>query len=83
VIEPHEQQPDREAQAARMRTWRAGQGVGVDEVVSEVGSGVNGPRPGLARLLCDPEVATIVVEHRDRLARFGVEHLGRAVQDHR
>ena len=27
----------------------------------------------------DPEVATIVVEHRDRLARFGVEHLEAAL----
>jgi putative resolvase len=40
--------------------------------VGEVGSGVNGRRPRLARLLGDPEVATIVVEHRERLARFGV-----------
>jgi putative resolvase len=51
------------------------QGVRVDEVVSEVGSGVNGRRPRPARLLGDPEVQTIVVEHRDRVARFGVEHL--------
>jgi putative resolvase len=80
-VSSHEQRPDLEAQAqaARVRTWCAGQGVGVDEVVSEVGSGVNGPRPGLARLLCDPEVAAIVVERRDRLARFGVEHLEAAL----
>jgi putative resolvase len=51
----------------------------VDEVVCEVGSGLNGKRPKLRRLLADPHATTIVVEHRDRLARFGVEHLEAAL----
>jgi putative resolvase len=57
----------------------------VDQVVTEVGSGLNGRRPKLARLLADAQVGTIVVEHRDRLARFGVEHLQAALaaQDRR
>jgi putative resolvase len=75
----HDQQPDLEAQAGRVSTWCVGQGVRVDEVVSEVGSGMNGRRPKLARLLRDPEVTTIVVEHRDRLGRFGIEHLEAAL----
>lgn len=33
----------------------------------------------LHRVLCDPQAAVIVVEHRDRLARFGVEHLEAAL----
>lgn len=41
----------------------------------EVGSGMNGPRRRLARLLSDPAATVIVVEHRDRLARFGFEHV--------
>lgn len=47
----------------------------VAQVLTEVGSGVNGKRPRLARILSDPSASVIVVEHRDRLARFGVEHL--------
>jgi putative resolvase len=39
--------------------------------VSEIGSGLNGHRAKIMRLLSDPAVQTIVVEHRDRLARFG------------
>ena len=39
-------------------------------------SGLNDGRPTLRRLLADPladpKVGTILVEHRDRLARFGV-----------
>jgi putative resolvase len=51
----------------------------VDEVVCEVGSGLTGNRPRLRRLLAEPQVTTIVVEHRDRLARFGVEQLEAAL----
>jgi putative resolvase len=51
----------------------------VDEVVTEVGSGLNGKRRRFQRLLADRHVKTIVVEHRDRLARFGVEHLEAAL----
>lgn len=48
-------------------------------MVTEVGSGLNGKRRKLHRVLSDPAVAVIVVEHRDRLARFGVEHLESAL----
>ena len=48
-------------------------------MVCEVGSGLNGRRPRLRRLLADPAVRFIVVEHRDRLARFGVEQLEAAL----
>ena len=51
----------------------------VGEVVTEVGSGLNGKRPKLRRILSDPSASVVVVEHRDRLARFGVEHLQAAL----
>ena len=41
-------------------------------IVSEVASGLNDRRPNLRRLLSDPRAGTILVEQRDRLARFGV-----------
>jgi putative resolvase len=34
---------------------------------------MNGHRPKLRRLLADPSVASVVVEHRDRLARMNAE----------
>jgi putative resolvase len=36
---------------------------------------LNGRRRKLRRVLSDPAVSVLVVEHRDRLGRFGVEHL--------
>ncbi len=44
-----------------------------------MGSGMNGKRRKLARLLADPTATHIVVEHRDRLARFDIEHLEAAL----
>lgn len=40
---------------------------------------MNGKRPKLRRILSDPDAKVIVVEHRDRLARLGVEHLEAAL----
>jgi putative resolvase len=74
-VSAHDQRTDLDRQVARLSAWAAGQGIVVAEVVREVGSGLNGRRPRLRRLLADPTVAMIVVEHRDRLARFGVEYL--------
>jgi putative resolvase len=81
-VSAHDQRADLDRQVARLSAWAAGQGVGVAEVVSEVGSGVNGRRPKLRRVLADPRAAMIVVEHRDRLARFGVEQLEAALAAH-
>jgi putative resolvase len=70
-----DQKPDLERQAGRVAAGATALGLTLSEVVSEVGSGLNARRPKLAKLLSDPRVTTIVVEHRDRLARFGVEYL--------
>lgn len=72
--------PDLERQAGRVVAAATGMGLAVTDVVSEVGSGLDGKRPKLARLLRDSSVSVIVVEHRDRLARFGIEHLSAALE---
>ncbi|MBB5783587.1 IS607 family transposase [Nonomuraea jabiensis] len=75
-----DQSNDLERQAGRVVTAATGMGLVVAEVVTEVGSGLNDKRPKLARLLRDATVTTIVVEHRDRLTRFGLEHLTAALE---
>jgi putative resolvase len=73
---------DLDRQIARLTQWATQEGLQVAEVVAEVGSGLNGRRTKLRRLLADPAVTTIVVEHRDRVARFGVEQLDAALAAH-
>ena len=78
-VSSHDQRSDLDRQVARLTAWATGQGMVVGEVVAEVGSGMNAKRRKLARLLADATATTVVVEHRDRLARFGVEHLEAAL----
>jgi putative resolvase len=78
-VSSHDQRADLDRQVARLTGWATEQGLLVGQVVTEVGSGLNGKRPKLRRLLSDPDARVIVVEHRDRLARFGVEHLEAAL----
>ncbi len=44
-------------------------------MVKEIGSGVNDARPKLLHLLEDVSTTVIVVEHKDRLSRFGVRSI--------
>lgn len=78
-VSSHDQRADLDRQVARLTAWATGQDLPVVQVVTEVGSGLNGKRPKLRRVLSDPDATVIVVEHRDRLARFGVEHLEAAL----
>jgi len=63
----------------------AAKGYQVAAIVKEIGSGVNDTRPKLMKLLTDPGVTLIVVEHKDRLTRFGFNYLENllAMQDRR
>ena len=56
-----------------------GRGFTLDATVTGVGSGVTGDRATLGKVLAGPRVGGVVVEHRDRFARFGVEHLEAAL----
>ena len=66
-------------QVARVTMWANGQRLVVSRVVTEVGSALNGYRKEFLALLRDPTVTTIVVEHRDRFARFGAEYVEAAL----
>ena len=76
-----------ESQAERLAAYCAARGYQVAKVVKEGGSGVNDARPRLLALLDDQSVSLIVVEHKDRLTRFGFRYLdtllkaqGRAIE---
>lgn len=79
-VSSHDQKTDLDRQVARIAEWAARSHVKVDRYVREIGSGLNDKRRELASLLEDNMVETIVVEHRDRLARFGVAQLERALR---
>ena len=50
-------------------------GYQIEKVISEIGSGLNDNRPKLEKLLTDKTIDIIIVEHKDRLARFGINYI--------
>ena len=72
-VSSHDQKPDLDRQVGRLAAWAAQSGQAVARVEAEVGSGMNGARSKVRRLLADPRVRTVVVEHRDRLGRMNTE----------
>jgi putative resolvase len=74
-----DQKEDLERQVQRLQAFAREQGWAEVRVVTEIGSGLNGKRKKLLRILRDPRVVRIVVEHRDRLARFGFDWLEAAL----
>jgi putative resolvase len=81
-VSSHDQRADLERQVARLTGWAHGAGVPVVRVETEVGSGMNGARSKVRRLLADPTVTIVVVEHRDRLARLNAELVEAALSAH-
>ena len=81
-VSSHDQKADLERQVARLSLWVARAGHRVVRVESEIGSGMNGGRSKARRLLADPQVAAVVVEHKDRLGRMNVELIEAALSAH-
>lgn len=74
-----DQKADLERQLGRLAEYASKERLTVTRSISEIGSGLNGHRTKIMRLLADPAVHVIVVEHRDRLARFGSEYIESAL----
>jgi len=63
------------SQAERLTQYAIAQGYQLKEVIKEVGSGVNDNRPKLQKILREEKATKIIVEHKDRLTRFGYNYL--------
>lgn len=70
-----DQKSDLERQVQRLRDYAAARGHQVAKEVTEIASGMNDSRPKFLKLLADPSIGTIIVEHRDRGTRFGWNYI--------
>lgn len=74
-VSSSEHKSNLETQADRLAAYCAAKGWQVHQVIKEVGSGVNDSRDKLLKLLADTSITVIVVEHKDRLTRFGFNYI--------
>lgn len=78
-VSSNDQKADLDRQLARLSEFAASKRLRVIEVVKEIGSGLNGHRRAMLKILRNPLVHTVLVEHRDRLMRFGIEYVEAAL----
>ena len=69
------QKDDLERQVERLKLYALGNGYQVDTIVKEIASGLNDKRPKLSKILTDKTIGIIIVEHRERLTRFGFNYI--------
>jgi putative resolvase len=74
-VSSSEQKENLERQAERLTQYCTLRGFRVVKLIKEIGSGVNDNRPQLLSLLSDPLITRVVVEHKDRLTRFGFRYI--------
>jgi predicted site-specific integrase-resolvase len=82
-----DQKDDARRQMQRLQAYAAARGYQVVAEVTEIASSLNDERPKLKQLLSDAKVGILLVEHKDRLTRFGygsivtlLEQQGRRVE---
>jgi putative resolvase len=78
-VSSSDQKKDLDQQIARLVLFANKNGLVVAHTITEIGSGLNGHRPKLMKLLTNSNIKIILVEHRDRLMRFGAEYVESAL----
>lgn len=63
-----------QGQLERMRNFAAAKGYVVVDEISEIASGLNDSRPKLNKILMQNDWDILLVEHKDRLTRFGFNY---------
>lgn len=73
-VSSQDQKHDLERQKQSLSQWAVNQGLKVDELILGIGSGLNFKKKGFNKLLgmiLGRKVGKIIVNHKDRLIRFG------------
>jgi putative resolvase len=68
-------------QKERLISYCLAKGYKIHKIIEEFGSGINDKRPKLEKLLIEQDFTKIVVEHKDRLTRFGFNYLQILLKD--
>ena len=74
-VSSSENKSNLDTQTERLTNYAIAKGHNINEVVKEVGSGVNDNRKKLQKILKEGKATLIIVEHKDRLTRFGYNYI--------
>jgi predicted site-specific integrase-resolvase len=74
-VSSYENKDNLDRQAERLIQYATAKGYTIVKVVKEIGSGLNDNRKKLEQLFESDDYNILLVEHKDRLARFGTHYL--------
>jgi predicted site-specific integrase-resolvase len=74
-VSSSENKKNLDTQSERLINYCNAKGYKVKQIIKECGSGLNDKRPKLIKILLNSEISKIVVEHKDRLTRFGFNYI--------
>lgn len=74
-----EQKNNLESQITRLNQFSSANGWVIDEIIKDIGSGLNDKRKGLSKILSYNCPIRLIVEHKDRLTRFGFEYINQHI----
>ena len=75
-VSSHDKKADLLRQVTRCEDFCAGRGYSISGIYKEIASGMNDTRKQLWKMI-DSKPTIIIVEHKDRLTRFGFEYINR------
>jgi len=74
-VSSNENKKNLDTQAERLKQYAIAKGYQIAYVIKEIGSGVNDNRKKLQNLLGQEDWTILLVEHKDRLTRFGCNYI--------
>ena len=77
-VSSSENKDNLESQSKRLIDYCNANGWKTNENLKEIGSGLNDKRPKLLKVLKEGKATKLVVEHKDRLSRFGSTYIDEA-----
>ena len=80
-VSSNENKSNLNSQAERLKNYAIAKGYRITHIVKEVGSGVNDNRKKLLKLLQKNDYGILIVEHKDRLTRFGFNFIKTLLED--
>ncbi len=72
-VSSRNQKDDLVRQEEFLQQWANARGIIVDEIFTDIGSGLNFKRRNFNKLMYSNDVSRIIIAHKDRLTRFGFD----------
>jgi len=80
-VSSSENKSNLETQAKRVSDFCSAKGWIIHETIKECASGLNDKRPKLEKILKQRKATRLIVEHKDRLTRFGFNYIKTLMND--